>query len=318
VWGNSVSHNINRPYVKQVDQDQVEDLVLAFRIATRVDIYPTLWRFRLLLTSRVWDPNQDVRVWETRSGHIVGFAMLWRRQPDDVYVVLDQFVHPSHKRDVLFEEILTWAIQRTQILTTQQTASIKISINALDPAIDKHLERSGFAPLPSDFEQHNIYFARSLRATLPSPVLPEGYTIRPMKGLDELKAYQALFGFSAVNEQFELSLLASDEYSHLVVVDPDGRLVSYCEFSICRREWEQSGQHIGWIDYIGTAPEQRQQGLGRAILLASLQQMKTWGTDTVMLITVNVNTPAVRLYNSTGFVASDIQEPLWYTKRIVI
>jgi ribosomal protein S18 acetylase RimI-like enzyme len=308
----------NRPYVEQVDQAQVEDLVLAFRVATRVDIYPTIWRFRLLLTSRVWEPDQDVRVWEDRSGHIIGFAMLWRRQPDDDYVVLDQFVHPFYKHEALFEEILAWAIQRTQILATQQIRPIRISVNALDPVIDKYLARFGFAPVPTDFEQHNIYFICSLGEILPSPVLPAGYVIRPMHGLDELKVYHSLFEFSAVNEQFEQILLASDEYSHFVVVSPSGQLVSYCEFSICRREWEQCGQRIGWIDYIGTAPEQRQQGLGRAILLASLQQMQTWGADTVMLITVNVNTPAVRLYNSTGFIANDIQEPLWYTKQIII
>ncbi len=308
----------NRPYVKQVDQGRVEALVLAFRIATRVDIYPTLWRFRLLLTSRVWEPEQDIRVWENTEGQIVGFAMLWQHHRSNDYVVLDEFVHPAHKNGAIFDEILTWAIQRTQRLATQQAQAITISINAIEPTIDQHLERFGFAPLPSDFEQHNIYFVRSLRDTIPSPILPEDYTIRPMQGLDELKEYQALFSFSPVNEEFEHTLLASNEYSHLVVVNPEGKLMSYCEFSICRSEWAKSGQHIGWIDYIGTTPEQRQQGLGRAILLASLQQMRTWGTDTVMLITVNVNTPAVRLYQSADFIASDIKEPLWYRKEVMI
>ena len=149
-------------------------------------------------------------------------------------------------------------------------------------------------------------------------MLPKGYVIRPLQGKDELQAYQALFGFSTVDKQFEQVLLASDEYCHLVVVNPKGKLVSYCEFSICRQEWTQSGQRIGWIDYIGTAPQQQQRGLGRAILLASLKQMQTWGADTVMLVTINVNKPAVALYNSTGFVASDIQEPLWYTKQVAI
>lgn len=307
----------NRPYTKQTDQAGIEDLVITFRAATRVDLYPTLWRFRLLLSSRVWEPAQDIRVWEDTAGQIIGFAMLWQYQRGNDYIVLDQFVHPAHKSEAIFDEILSWAIQRTQRLATQQAKAITISVNALDPAIDQHLERFGFAPLPSDFEQHNIYFIRSLRETLPSPMLPEGYTIRPMQGLDELKEYQALFSFSAVNEQFEHTLLASDEYSHLVVVNPQGKLVSYCEFSICRREWAKSGQHIGWIDYIGTAPDHRQKGLGHAILLASLQQMQTWGTDTVMLVTVNVNTPAVRLYQSVDFVASDIKEPLWYRKEVM-
>jgi ribosomal protein S18 acetylase RimI-like enzyme len=277
-----------------------------------------LWRFRLLLTSRVWEPDHDIRVWENTIGQVVGFAMLWQRQRNDDYLVLDQFVHPSHKNEVIFDEILSWAIERTQTLTIQQTKAIQISVNALDPKIKTHLEHYNFAPLPSDFEQHNIYFVRSPQETLPAPILPQGYVIRPMQGLAELKEYQTLFGFSAVNEQYERALLTSDEYRHLVVVNPNGKLVSYCEFSICRNEWVQSGQHIGWIDYVGTAPEQRRQGLGRAILIASLKEMKAWGTDTVMLITVNVNKPAVGLYNTTGFVASNTQEPPWYTKQITM
>lgn len=308
----------SRPYIDQKDQDQVEALVLAFRVATRVDIYPTIWRFRLLLASRVWEPAQDTRVWEDGAGHIVAFGMLWRRRRDDTYLALDQFIHPLYKNDALVDSILVWAIRRTQRVASEQATPIALTVNALGPAIDHHLDRHGFVPRPPNSEEYNVYLARSLQIPFPSAVAPEGYTIRPLRDIDELEAYQALFSFTSVNDRHQQALLASAEYRHLVAVDQAGTLVSYCEFSICRAEWERSGRRIGWIDYIGTRPEQQQRGFGRAVLLASLHQMRKWGADTAMLITVNTNTPAIRLYSATGFTTVDIQEPLWYTKQIMV
>ena len=307
---------IDRPYSKQTDQDSVERLVLAFRVATRVDLYPTLWRFRTLLTYGVWNPEQDIRIWEKIDGAIVAFAMLWRRQPSDDYLMLEQFVHPQHKSDALFNDILNWTIQRTQYLASQEKQTITISVNALDPALETYLEGFNFAPRPPDFEQENLYFFRSLQEAIASPVLPEDYSIRPIRESRELKEYQALADFEDVNEAFEEMLLDSDEYRRLVLVEPGGKFLSYCEFCIVRQEWAESGQRIAWIDYLGTAPEYRRQGFGKAILLASLKEMQAWGVDRVMLQTVNGNTPAVQLYQSTGFTISDNKEPLWYRKDI--
>jgi ribosomal protein S18 acetylase RimI-like enzyme len=132
---------------------------------------------------------------------------------------------------------------------------------------------------------------------------------------DELDAYEELFGFTAVSMQHRRELLSSDEYSHLVVADPSGALVAYCECSICRLEWQRSGQRIGWIDYIGTRSDQQRKGLGRAILLASLDRLRTWDAHTTQLVTISSNTPAVALYRSTGFTQLEIAEAPGYEKQ---
>jgi hypothetical protein len=61
----------SRPYSVQTDRMRVEDLLLAYRVATCVDSYPTIWRFRLLLSSRVWQPAHDTCIWEDGAGRIV-------------------------------------------------------------------------------------------------------------------------------------------------------------------------------------------------------------------------------------------------------
>ena len=85
--------SFRRRCIEHTDYKRVVELLVAYRAATRVDVYPTAWRLRLLLTSRVWEPTRDTRLWEDTGGEMVGFAVLWRRRFEDTYLVLDRFVH---------------------------------------------------------------------------------------------------------------------------------------------------------------------------------------------------------------------------------
>jgi ribosomal protein S18 acetylase RimI-like enzyme len=134
--------------------------------------------------------------------------------------------------------------------------------------------------------------------------------------IDELEKYNTLYGFATVNLQHRQELLRSDEYSHLIVEDTSGTFVAYCECSICRAEWHRSNEQVSWIDYIGVKPEKRQQGLGRAILLASLHRLQAWGAETVRLITTSTNIPVTKLYDATGFMPVTIPEALNYKRNI--
>jgi hypothetical protein len=66
--------------IDHADNEQVVELLVIYRAATRVEVYPTAWRLRLLLTSRVWKPTRDTQLWEDASGQMVGFTMLSRRR----------------------------------------------------------------------------------------------------------------------------------------------------------------------------------------------------------------------------------------------
>jgi ribosomal protein S18 acetylase RimI-like enzyme len=170
--------------------------------------------------------------------------------------------------------------------------------------------------LKADPGDYNVYFVRSLTSDLPEPMLPPGYTIRPARGKDDLDAYQSLVGFAAVNREHQQELFASDEYSCLVVVSPHGEFAGYCESSICRAEWQGSGQRIGWIDYIETKAGQQKLGLGQAVLWAGLRRLRAWGADTAMLVTLSSNIAANRLYAKTGFERMAVVEMPRYEKHI--
>ena len=307
-----------RPCVYAQDKDSLVGLLRAYRVATGVAVYPTTWRVRLLLTSRVWDPEQDICIWETELGQAAAFAMLWRRRATSPYLVLDRFVHPSLATSDLASLMLEWGNQRAQAIVEGQ--AIPLTVYAQDFVHQLHLdsryESYGFAPVQDNPGEDNVYFWRSLVGDLTAPVLPPGYAIRPLEGMQELKAYQSVYSFAAVNPEHQQELFDSDEYCNLVVVDAHGGLAAYCECSIDRREWQDSGQRIGWIDYIETRPEQQGQGLGQAVMWAGLGCLQAWGAESALLVTLNTNVAANRLYARTGFERKENLETPRYEKRI--
>jgi ribosomal protein S18 acetylase RimI-like enzyme len=284
-------------------ESRVIDLLLDYRAATTVYAYPTVWRLRLLWSSRVWEPAQDVRLWEDATGRAIGFALLWRRRRESPYLALERAIHPSLMTDALADAMLAWAVGRAQAIADEQSASLTLFTNRLHPAIHLNdpLETYGFSPVAPDPEQYNVYMTRLLNTPFDEPSLPPDYTLRKLQSVEELEAYAALSSFAAVNTEHRRETLTSDEYCHLVVIDPSGNFVAYVECSFCRDEWTHTGQRIGWIDYIETRPEQQRRGLGLAALLAGLRQLREWGTETAMLITASTNTPALRLYETAGF-----------------
>lgn len=300
------------------DRERLMDFWLDYRVASDVRMYPTIWRIRLLLSSRVGDQEQDAQIWENESGQMIGFAMLWSRKPAAPYIVFDCFTHPKFTSDELFLTILNWGDLRANEIAQQQETVLTVYANGFsqDTFSASILKQRGYTLLPPSPDEHNVYFVKSLQHGIPLPTVPAGYKIRKLQGEEDLEAYQALYGFSKVNPLHQKELMESKEYCHLVLVSPEGEFIGYCECSVCYAEWERTHQRIGWIDYIQTKPEQQQKGFGRSILVAGLLQLKELGADTAILVTINTNTPAVALYNKTGFERVEIEEYPSYEKTI--
>jgi mycothiol synthase len=307
-----------RPENYTQDLAKISDLLLAWRLAHDLRQYPTLWRVRLFLTSRVWDPRLDTRLWESASGQAVGLALLWRRRSNSDYLALESFPHPDSTTPGLLAEMLHWGEQRAREIAAAQDEPLTLfAIVYSGPASAVELlTQAGFSLQPPNPEGHNLYMTRLLQGEIPMPALRPGYTLHPLKSEADLEAYQALSSFAKVNPFFVKEQLASPEYRHLVIQDPGGAYAAYCECSICPREWQPGKPRLGWIDYMETRSDLQRQGLGRAVLLAGLKQLQDWGAETAMLVTISTNAPAVGLYQSTGFTPYEAMEPLVYFKEL--
>ncbi|MFO7682695.1 MAG: GNAT family N-acetyltransferase [Chloroflexota bacterium] len=310
---------VTRPGNQAEDKEEILALLLRYRKVAGIHVYPTVWRFRLLLSSRVWKPTQDTQLWQDAHGHVIAFAMLWSRHSTSHYLVLEQFIDPAKASMRLLDEILMWSIQRTKAIGNESQKTLMLYTNQLVSKIcsDNQLERHGFSLVKPDLQEHNLYFSRKLQnSNPPFPALPKDYTVRSLENANEIDAYQGLYEFAAVNPEHRKEMFSSDEYGHQVIADLTGRFVAYCEYSICRAEWQQGIERIGWIDYIGTRSENRQKGLGHAVLLASLHRLHDMGAEIAMLVTVNTNYPAIKLYAKTGFTQIAVLEPSRYEMKV--
>lgn len=82
---------------------------------------------------------------------------------------------------------------------------------------------------------------------------------------------------------------------HLIVVHDGDRL---CGYVLATPPSE--GQ--SWILTLGVAPGMRHQGLGRQLMREALDSLRTEGARTARLGVRPENAPAIRLYESLGFV----------------
>lgn len=308
---------LSRPYVEE-DQTQVLDLLLDYRLATTVQAYPTLWRLLLLLSSRVWEPARDVRVWENESGRLIGLAMLWRRQREHAHLTLEHLIHVEWARQDLVNSILRWSVRRAREVATENTRPLRLVAAELKLPIYSKMDFTthGFSPIAVDPQSHGVFLTRSLEESIPEPQPPADYTIRPLAGMGELERYRELYDFTAVNVEHQHKTVESEEYNHLVAVSPAGEFVAHCEHSIHRTEWKAGAERVGWIDYIGTHEDERRKGLGEALLLTALHNLRSWGADTATLATMSNNVPAVALYHKVGFAALEGTEPRRYEAQI--
>jgi GNAT superfamily N-acetyltransferase len=84
-----------------------------------------------------------------------------------------------------------------------------------------------------------------------------------------------------------------------IVLDVDRTFASYC---IC---WADEQSKLGLFEPVGTRPEWRGKGAGRAVILEGLRRLRDAGMQTAQVGTAGFNAPAQALYESCGFIPHD-------------
>lgn len=300
-----------RPYRGKDDLPAVLDLLLACRAEDTIDDWPPLIELRLMLTSASLD-WQDTRLWERADGALAAFCLLL----DQVYLIA--FVHPQAAQRDLHEQILLWAMERVKTLGQPSGESAMLSVAVREDEIERRAVVNSYGFEMKDWQ--TLRMACSLDTPLPEPALPEGYSIRSLAGEQEVDRYLAIhreaFPDSNLTREERLALMRDSAYLpalDLVAVGPDGALVAFCTCSFSVEENQRLGRRDGWVDLVGTRPELRGKGLGRAMLLAGLRQLQAQGAARALLGTQSTNS-AQRLYTSVGF--QTIHKLRWYSKEI--
>jgi len=152
--------------------------------------------------------------------------------------------------------------------------------------------------------EHACYV--SLQHTLvdlaPVPALPDGFTLRPLRGEQEAAAYAALhraaFESTSMTAEWRARTLLMPPYRpelDLVIEAPDDTLAGFCV------GWLDASRRVAQVEPIGVHPRYHQLGLARVLLLEMLHRFKKHGANSAVVETDLERTPARRAYESVGF-----------------
>lgn len=257
------------------------------------------------------DKRRDLHWWRDSRSNLIGFGQLFiSEQNDEIEGYLYFDLHPTRRSDTLGTEILQWSEERLREVGKERDLPLKLRTKSRDDKSDRRLllEKQGFTT-----ERSFLTMACSLEETLSSCALPPGFTLKQVSWEQDLKAWVELFNESFIDHWNHHDLtVATARYwlnrphyrpeLNLIAVAPNGTLAAFCIGYINQEENAHNRCSEGWIKLLGTRRGFRKLGLGRAILLAQMRQLKAVGIEQVKLgVDAQSLTSATRLYQSVGF-----------------
>ena len=134
--------------------------------------------------------------------------------------------------------------------------------------------------------------------------VPEGYTLRHVTGEDDVerrveihRAVWAPSKFTVPAYRRVRTLPPYDETLDLVVEAPDGSFAAYAQV------WLDAASGTGELEPVGTHPDHRRRGLGRAVCLEAARRLGERGAQ--WAVVYSVTDEARALYESAGFPVVD-------------
>jgi ribosomal protein S18 acetylase RimI-like enzyme len=284
-----------RSFQNQTDLDLMLALARAHRSETLHDI-----DLPYRLCSWGLDDKQNTQLWFNAQGELAGWAVM-----QTPFWTIDLLVAPDVESE-LYPQVLAWADARAKQIVDTPTGRPSWFV----PTFQRHtqqiapLEALGFA---SQTQADYSWAKALLRHTdpLPGPILPEGFTIRPLAGQAEVPGYVELhriaFDTKNMTEPWRARTLQHSAYRpdlDLVVIAPDGRLAAFC---IAWLDHDSSGKSLGRIEPLGTHPDFRKLGLGRAALHEAMRRLRALGADAIDVESDITEGSAFSFYQAQGF-----------------
>jgi mycothiol synthase len=289
----------SRPFGGQADLDNLRRfLVDAARVAGPANgcfhIGDLLWG-RYMYEDSVSNPAGRIHIWEGDQGDVLGFA--WLYPP----AAVELNVNPRHRGDAdLLTAMLTWADgRRRAVVGGDPPKPLTTSALADDEVTASHLSALGFARTD---DPPLLFFTRPLTDPIPTSVLPDGFSVRPLVGEAEYEERVALH-----REVWRPSRVTVDAYRRLrtaagydpeldlAAVAPDGTFAAYAIL------WFDAENRTGEFEPVGARPAYRGRGLTKAVLFEGMRRLRARGADLAIVYTPESNEPARRLYETVGF-----------------
>jgi mycothiol synthase len=253
------------------------------------------------------------RLWRNQAGHLIAFAFV--DDFNNLCFALDEEIAPA----AVEADLVGWGVAYLQRRNSDQDeqATLDASCSADNPTRLAFLEKYGF----KRDEVRSLYYERSLRIPILETVLPDGFSLRTVTGEEQAgllaALHRAAFGTEHMTLEYRLAMMRVPDYDpslDLYIEAPGGKPVAFCVCSIASEENQKGGRLTGYTDPIGVDSGYQGRGLGKAVLIAGLQALKSRGMEWAKLGTSSQNTAMQRLAESVGFQV--VSQKLWFSKIV--
>lgn len=244
--------------------------------------------------------TKGIQIWEEirkenrlQKKDIVGISL-----PERKY---QYFIQVKPKYEFLYSEIITWISEHAEKVNHNDKDTKLLNIVALEENI--LLEK---ALIESKYNKANVYGILRVWNTKKEEKaysIPEGFSIRSIKGKEEYQAYakaiQATFGYGDWFTKIVVEEINSKSFYQkdldLIVEAPNGDIASFCTFRM------DPVLKIIELEPMGTLPKFRKLGLAKSLLQEGLNKIKYFNPPLVYISGAANNLGANKLYKSIGF-----------------
>lgn len=269
---------------------RIEALVSAFP-KHHIHVVDLMYR----LTTPAFCNMESMALWEDESGDLSGYAA-W--QP--AFRMLDYGFNPNAGTSRMAAAIVDWAVAWfASRAAAESPETCWIKVPAANVEWIEAVEARGFARCAWS----SVHLSRALTESVPTPQLPEGFSIRAARDEDATEyaaLHRMVFPLAAMTAEWREGIVRAGTYQQdldLVVVAPDGALAAFCQGWVSTIE----GKRVGEIEPLGTHPDHRSRRLGRAALQEVVRRMGQQHVDRVFVEPWDDNPAAVHRYESLGF-----------------
>ncbi len=258
-------------------------------------------------------PEQNAFVAEDDRGQIVAFGAVYLKHEElESGFGARLSVHPIYRGRGLEDRLLNRLIERAQERLPQITAENVYFSTFTHSAYQEKLralERAGMN------EVRRSWMMRCSRLdNLGAANFPPAFLIRNFRrGEDDEESRDALN--AAFRDHWSHADESAERWQHflnleryrpdLTVIAEDtrsGRIAGFCHIVVNELENQRLGRQRGWIDILGVRPEYRKQGLGEALILQGMQNLRDARMQEAALWCDSENlTGATRIYFRVGF-----------------
>ena len=286
-----------RPYQNDADLYAIGTLIR--RIHT-LDPYWNSWSFALYdiwaqrklgdqVVFGITDWQQDLHLWEEEQTGLVGAAVF--RDPAFVKLI----VLPQHRN--LMAPMLDWVEMR---FLEKQLADKQLTIESIEsnPFFEELLGSSGYKKDTG----HYIFRENELAHTEQEPViLPPGFSIQHIQTAEDLKQFhrgtEVVFNFPDNPAVYQILRQAPsfEPELDLILLSPQGEIASFGSV------WFDGALKLAEFEPVGTLPEFRKMGLGKALIVEACNRLRVFGCEKVTVMSWSESIGANRLYERAGF-----------------